>query len=58
MPLRQSGYLPEIYAGLHEVLVLIVSAHNSVSLSAGTGNKGLTDKTQKHLKAFLINELC
>lgn len=57
MPLKQSGHLPEIYVGLQEVLVIILSAHNSVSLLAVTGNKDLTHKTQKYLKAFIINEL-
>lgn len=57
VPLMQSGHLLEIYVGLQEVLVIILNAHNSGSLLAVTGNKDLTDKNQKYLKAFIVNEL-
>jgi len=33
-----------------------LSVHNSVSLLAITGNKGLTDKKRQNLKVFTINE--
>lgn len=50
--IHQSGHLSKIYVRLRKVLVIKLSAHNSVSLLAVTGNKGVTDKNKKKFESI------